>query len=184
MIYTTENPTLHDIVELYGEDYDGAMSDYPIWDESKRAWLNERVLEHFRYREIAQETPAMFLFFLRRTMFEMMPTVNPIFEALEGSPDIMSGYSTADKTNATGTDSASAKQLYSATPQTQLSGQENYATNITESEQANTRNSTDESTHEGRNASVGAMASEWLASVNNGLYIVFNGLEPLFQQIW
>ena len=184
MIYTTSNPTLHDIVELYGEDYEGAMTDYPIWDEKQREWLNEMILEHFRYREIAQETPAMFLFYLRRTMREMMPTVNPVFAALDGVPDIMAGYSTVDRTNASGTDSTTAKQLYSATPQTQLSGAENYATNLTETEQTATRANTDESTHEGRNASLGAMAAEWLAGVNNALYIVFNGLEPLFQQIW
>lgn len=184
MIYTTSNPTLHDIVELYGEDYDGAMSDYPIWNEGEREWLNEMILDHFRYREIAQETPALFLYYLRRTMREMMPTVNPIFEALGKRPDIMAGYSTVDRTTSKGTDATDAKQLYSATPQTQLSGKENYATNLTENESSVTRESADESTHEGRNSSLGAMAAEWLAGVNNGLYIVYNGLEPLFQQIW
>lgn len=184
MIYTTDTPTLHDVVELYGEDYAGAMADYPIWKESEREWLNEMVLEHFRYRQIAQETPAMFLFFLRRAMREMMPTVNPIFAALDGSPDIMAGYSTVDRSTSSGKDATESRQLYSATPQTQLSGAENYATNLTEAEQSTTRSNADESTHEGRNASLGAMAAEWLAGVNNALYIVYNGLEPLFQQLW
>lgn len=184
MIYTTNNPTLHDIVELYGEDYAGAMADYPIWDESRREWLNGMILDHFRYREIAQETPALFLYYLRRTMREMMPTVNPIFSALSGDPDIMAEFSNRDVSTSSGSDASESRQLYSATPQTQLSGAENYATNLTENESSVTRNSADERTHEGRNASLGALAAEWLAGVNNGLYIVYNGLEPLFQQLW
>ena len=196
MLITDKAPCLHDIVMLYGEDWAEPLSEYPIWDETRREWLNSRIYNHFAFREIAQVTPAQFFFFLNRRMCEMMPTINPIFRALDDEVDILSSYQTRDKSQGTTQSTAqnenttSQKQLYSATPQTQLSGAENYATNLTEatgddagkSLQENTDAS--ESTHEGRNAPTAEMLSNWLAGVNNALYIVFNGLEPLFQQVW
>lgn len=183
MLYSDSAPTLYDLVHLYGEDFKEALSDYPIWDESKREWLNGRIFEKFAYREIGDDTPAKFLFFLRRRMHDMMPTVNPMFKALE-NVDILEGYETFDDVDASSKSSAEQANLYSATPQTQLSGAKNYATNLTETEGENEGESSQKSRHYGRSGSVGDMASNWAMSVNNALYIVYNGLEPLFNQIW
>lgn len=183
MMYTDEAPTLYDVVNLYGEDYEGAMSDYPIWDESKRAWLNNRIYEKFAFREIGTDTPAKFLFFLRRRMNDMMPTVNPMFAALE-DVDILEGYETFDDVSADSKSSAEQANLYSATPQTQLSNAKNYATNLTQTEGENAGESTQKSRHYGRSGTVGDMVGNWAMSVNNALYIVYNGIEPLFNQIW
>lgn len=172
MLSTNEAPTLYDVVELYGGDWDEAMGDYPIWDEGKRDWLNGMVYEHFAYREIAQETGTDHLRLVRRTMREMMPSLNPMFAALDSQFDILEGY--AGKTSST----TGGRQLYSATPQTQLSGTENYATNLTDS------SGSDESQSSGRNAPVGDMLTNWASSVNNALYLVYNGLEPYYQQIF
>lgn len=182
MLYTDAGPCLYDIVELYGEDYEGAMSDYPIWDEAKRPWLNEMVYEHFQYREIAQDTPAMFLFFLRRRMREMMPTFNPIFQALDtvDASDVLVSYKTVDTQSQTA--SAEAGALTSTTPQTQLSEAKNYATGLSENKSKSESDGT--ATHYGQSESVADMLRRWAANVNNGLYLVYDGLEPLFQQIW
>ena len=183
MLYSDEAPTLYDLVNLYGEAYDDALSDYPIWDEGKRAWLNNRIYNKFAYREIGVDTPAKFLFFLRRRMNDMMPTVNPLFEALQ-DVDILTGYETYEDVDASSKANAEQANLYSATPQTQLSGNKNYATNLTETEGENTGESAQKSKHYGRSGTIGDMASNWSMSVNNALYIVYNGLEPLFNQIW
>lgn len=172
MLITDESPTLHDCVELYGMDWDETMSDYPIFDEGKRDWLNTRIYEHFAYREIAQETPSDHLRLIRRTMHEMMPALNPMFSVLDGEIDILAGYASAVEHG------SEARQLFSATPQTQLSAGENYATNLTDS------TSSESSKTSGRSMPAGDMLTSWATSVNNALYLVYNGLEPYYLQIF
>lgn len=189
MLWTSESyPTLRDVVHLYGEDYAGAMGDYPIWDEEKRGWIAERVYDHFELREIASDTPAAFLKFLRRSMHEIMPTLNPLFKALDEDVDILSSYHTFDNANDKSGTGVKAKQrtLFSATPQTQLSEHEDYATNLTDVGSTTDTNRWDAnaSEHFGRSRPVGEMTSSWLNGVNNALYILFDGLEPLFMQVW
>lgn len=180
MLITDDGPTLHDCVELYGMDWDETMSDYPIFDESKREWLNARIYEHFAYREIAQETPSDHFRLIRRTMHEMMPALNPMFSALNGELDILAGYASA--TESTSTQDSSGRQLYSATPQTQLSEAENYATNLTDTEGATTDSASTKTS--GRSMPAGDMLTSWATSVNNALYLVYNGLEPYYLQIF
>ena len=95
MLITDDGPTLRDCVELYGMDWHETMSDYPIFDEGKREWLNTRIYERFAYREIAQETPSDHFRLIRRTMHEMMPALNPMFSVLDGEIDILAGYASA-----------------------------------------------------------------------------------------
>lgn len=172
MLITDESPTLHDCVELYGMDWQQTMSDYPIFDEGKREWLNTRIYGHFAYREIAQETPSDHFRLIRRTMHEMMPALNPMFSVLDGEIDILSGYAS------TGKNDSEARQLFSATPQTQLSAAENYATNLTDTA------SSESSKTSGRSMPAGEMLTNWATSVNNALYLVYNGLEPYYLQIF
>ena len=138
------------------------------------------IYRHFAYREIAAETPQEYAFLMARTMAEMAPSVMPLFRALDSDFDILSSFENTSTSNDTTT--ADGKQLYSATPQTQLSGDENYATNLTDT--TNNTASANSTTSSGRNAPVGDMLTSWMQSVNNALYIVYNGLEPLHQQIF
>lgn len=172
MLITDDGPTLHDCVELYGMDWQQTMSDYPIFNEDKREWLNTRIYEHFAYREIGQETAADHFRLIRRTMHEMMPALNPMFSVLDGEIDILAGYASADEHD------SEARQLFSATPQTQLSAAENYATNLTDT------TSTESSKTSGRSMPAGDMLTSWATSVNNALYLVYNGLEPYYLQIF
>ena len=172
MLITDDGPTLRDCVELYGMDWDETMSDYPVFDEGKREWLNTRIYEHFAYREIAQETAADHFRLIRRTMHEMMPALNPMFSALDGEIDILAGYASA------GEHDSEARQLFSATPQTQLSAAENYATNLTDA------TSSESTRTSGRSKPAGDMLTSWATSVNNALYLVYNGLEPYYLQIF
>ena len=180
MIITDDAPTLHDLVMLYGYDMADIVGDYPIWDEGKREWLNSMIYRHFAYREIGTETAQEYAFLMARTMAEMSPSVMPLFKVLDSEFDILSSFETTSTSDYNST--ADANQLYSATPQTQLSGEENYATNITNTTNAaTTANKTETS---GRNAPVGDMLTTWMMSVNSALYIVYNGLEPLHQQVF
>lgn len=52
---------------------------YPIFSESYRAKLNEKIVAHYALREIGSETPQMFAFYLGRTMREQMDYYNQLY---------------------------------------------------------------------------------------------------------
>lgn len=72
--------TLRDVHEAFGLDI--GLHDYPIFDEAYRDTLNQRIYDHFAYREIASDTPQMFVYYLNRRMREQMPTYNKIYQEL------------------------------------------------------------------------------------------------------
>ena len=152
-------PYLYDLVERYGYTIADLLGEYPIWDESKRDWLNNEIYEYFEYREIGAETAEMFASFIRRRMNRIMPRVNSIAAfALEGSEDwdvtaienaTSSGESSSATTNETtygrtdtetrnlansqqSTTETKATALQSDTPQTALTSSENYMTALSE----------------------------------------------------
>lgn len=55
------------------------LSQYPIFDEAYRPKLNDKIIDHFYFREIGFETAALFAFYLRRTMNEIMPYYNQLY---------------------------------------------------------------------------------------------------------
>ena len=57
------------------------LSEYPIFDEDYRTGLNDKIIDHFFFREIGFETAAQFAFYLRRTMNEIMPKYNALYLA-------------------------------------------------------------------------------------------------------
>lgn len=159
MFLTSDSaPTLYDIVNYYGFSKSDVFGGFPIWNEQKRAWLQDRVYEHFIFREINQETPAQFLYFFNRKLNEVMPTLNPIFAALEDARPEISNWSEA-------------RVLASTTPQTQLSGAEEYADALQDSRAES-------------GVSVAAAMQTWYAGINNALLLLYTELEPLFFQFW
>ena len=57
-----------------------ALTEYPIFDENYRAILNARILDHFCFREIGQETADRFNHYLRVRMNETMPKYNKLYQ--------------------------------------------------------------------------------------------------------
>ena len=53
---------------------------YPIFDESYRDGLNRKIVDHYYMREIGAETAGLFRLFMRRTMNEIMPYYNKLYE--------------------------------------------------------------------------------------------------------
>lgn len=185
MLISDETPTLRDVVQLYGEELWDTDRPYPIWNEDERPEFQQKIIDHFEFRKIGQETPALFIAYLNRRMREMMPTLNPIFEALASDKlDIMRTYYTEDASENGSVTDATARQLFSNTPQAQLSGSKDYATNLTDNTSNQTGKTTGKATHSGSQGSPAELLTQWLTGVNNALYLVFNGLEPLFMQIY
>lgn len=55
--------------------------DFPIFDESYRAPLEDKILKHYYTREIGCETVALWKFFLARRMNEIMPYYNQLYKS-------------------------------------------------------------------------------------------------------
>ncbi len=90
--------------ELVGRGYGLALSDYPIFDERHRASLNQKIIDHYYFREIGFETADRFNFALRRKMAEIMPYYNQLYqsECIKFNPIVTeymknSGYTDLDK---------------------------------------------------------------------------------------
>ena len=73
--YTIE---LHKLIEM---GFKLPLDEYPIFDENHRATLNDKIIAHYYFREIGQETPSRFAFNLRRKMNEIMPYYNQLYES-------------------------------------------------------------------------------------------------------
>ncbi len=80
--YTTE---LRYLIE---NDFDIGLKNYPIFDENYRALLNQKIINHYYFREIAMETAELFKRYLNTTMNEIMPYYNQLYksELLEFNP--------------------------------------------------------------------------------------------------
>lgn len=117
--------TLNDIVTGFG--YNLGLKDYAIFDEKYRETLNNRIIDHFRYRKIAAETPAMFIYFMNRRMNERMPTYNAIYRQVlgEGFDPLQTGSriertAGTDTGETTSSGSANSQNTTSSTPATYI----------------------------------------------------------------
>lgn len=80
--YTTE------LRYLIDTNFDLGLKEYPIFDESYRNVLNNKILQHFRFREIGFETAELFKYYLNVKMNEIMPYYNQLYksELIEFNP--------------------------------------------------------------------------------------------------
>lgn len=67
------------LCNLIEAGFDIGLKDYPIWDEEHRNVLNDKIIKHYWFREIGAETPGLFVFWLNRTMNEIMPYYNDLY---------------------------------------------------------------------------------------------------------
>ena len=94
--YTTE---LRYLIE---SNFDLGLDEYPIFDESYRQLLNDKIINHYYFREIGMETAELFKRYLNQTMREIMPYYNQLYksELLEFNPFYnVDKTVTADKNN-------------------------------------------------------------------------------------
>lgn len=70
---TTTNEYIDEVYQVLGLD------SYPIWQETYRPVLNDKIINHFYMREIGFETVGLFRRMMRRTMAEIMPYYNQLY---------------------------------------------------------------------------------------------------------
>lgn len=230
------------IAQGYDTDKSLGLDDYPIYDERHRDELNMKIVRHYAQREISAETPEQFAYYMRRLMHEIMPLYNQRYESAAKSVDFMStinvvndgtahstsegtsqssshGSTSQDSTGTTSTDSSAtastkARSLTSDTPQMQLAGNEDYATQLTDtaSDSTNdshtTQNTTahsdattdvkfdhnqtsgkgDSSSHNESHGYSGVspatLLDQWRQAMINVDLEIIYALEPCFMQLW
>lgn len=111
--------------QLIQNGYDIGLKDYPIFDESYRETLNNKIITHYWMREIGAETAGLFKLYLNRTMSEIMPYYNQLYKSAQLDFDPLNAYNYVEtnmefenvEIDGTRTDTADGKSLYSDTPQ-------------------------------------------------------------------
>lgn len=71
-------------------NYDLGLKDYPIFDEAYREQLNNKIIQHYYFREIGFETEALFKNRLNQKMLEIMPYYNQMYESAKLNIDPLS----------------------------------------------------------------------------------------------
>lgn len=199
---TTYRPRLCDVLE-YG--FDLGLNDYPIYDEQDRDRLNQAIVDHFYFREIAYDTPAMFVYQLNRRMREQMPQINKVHDALlqldpwtnsesESESDGTSNTVNSTKDNAQTT--STGRTYNTNAPQVSMVGKDEI--NYYDTGAANTSDGTSESqsdtTTDSSNASKSTTKARtgWAADAiaayyegyNNSDLMVFDALEVCFSHMY
>lgn len=83
------------VSDLMNGDYDAdvkiiGLDGYPIFDEQHRKILNDKIVMRYWTREIGVETDSLFRHHMRRTMNEIMPQFNQLYESTRIEFDPMS----------------------------------------------------------------------------------------------
>ena len=124
------------------------LSKYPIFDESYRHELNEKIVNHYLYWEIGAESIELFVHLVEVRMAEIMPTYNKLYLAELRNLDPFTTINITERVEATregkdvennvseqlatsDTDSAS-RNVQSEMPQHMLSGTGDYATSASD----------------------------------------------------
>ena len=204
-VFTIE---LRDVLEKDPAIETEILGSYPIFDESHRAELNRKIINHFWNREIGQETISLFRLQLRRRLDEIMPLYNQQYEIsaikfnqLEtiriNNSNTTTGETatTADSTN-TSTSGAKSRAVSQELPQTMLSGNGDYATaaqdNVSDTTATGaasdnttvTQDGTQDSATTGFQGNAALMILQYRQSLVNVDMMIIEELQNLFMLIW
>lgn len=169
------------------------LATYPIFNEEYRAILNGKILDQYFNREIGTETVDNFRLNMRRKMDQIMPYYNKLYlsekipyTALDTmrihsvGDSTLKSEETSDATNTANSETGSSgRAVSSETPQTMLSGSEDYATGATDSnsssevssssDQTNKSNSESDTSSENLVTGYQAVASDLVMRYRNSL---------------
>ena len=192
--YTTE------LRYLIQSGFDLGLNDYPIFEESYRSKLNEKILNHYYMREIGFETAGLFKRYLNVKMNEIMPYYNQLYLSAQIEFDPLETYSTNEQYERettgdnTSQDEGENKSLQNDTPMGSLQDpfSENYATTSQKTNATNTTklNSSENEKYSrklsGKNDSKSnsQLLMEYRQSFLNIDMMIIEELDVLFMQLW
>ena len=182
------------------------LSTYPIFDEEYRTQLNNKIIDHFYFREIGMETVANFAWFLRRKMNEIMPYYNQLYESVDLVTDpvneidvtYLEHIDSKSNNTANSTTTTDDSNVYSDTPMDFIEDglsaikNGNYATNANydqgESNTDSTANTNSEQdrlrTEKGHRQSQSDLLLKYRETFINIDMMIIEELETLFMGVW
>src|SRR6185369_2278133 len=193
-----------------GFDFGLTSEDYPIFKEELRGvldednrWqynkvdtpeggqhfygLNRKILDHYSYREIGQESVDMFRYMLNEKMRLIMPFYNQMLYSESVEFDPFSTQDTTHESSTTNESDATAKgrAVSGNTPQMALAANGDYASTFSDTNSQSGGTTTAASTvHlKGSQGHTAALLMQWRRSFLNIEASIVNELEPLFMQI-
>lgn len=126
--------------------------DYPIFDEAYRTVLQTKILKNYYMREIAHETFGLFKMRLDNQLNISMEYFNQLYESAKIQIEPLNDYSIKEELDRNGSQSgtvkddgkssSNGKEIFYQYPQTELSGNKDYATTMTTNEDSINTNNT------------------------------------------
>lgn len=118
---------LYKLVEMGAVDFAADDMQYDYYSEEQRDRLNEKIQARYYWREVSVLPVLRWKQQFVRVMNELMPKYKLLYEMMDSGIDILQVQN----------DYSKGRDIYSAFPQTQLSGNSDYATNGTDREREN-----------------------------------------------
>lgn len=131
------------IKRLMENNFNFGLQDYPIFDENYRNSLNNKILKHYYFNEIGQETAEVFKFMLNEKMEEIMPYYNKLYTEqlnlinnLSNNVNLTETFTrdTSSETTSSSSSLNKGKNLFQDTPQGKIFqddiDEQNWATNV------------------------------------------------------
>lgn len=200
------------IHNLREQGFDFGLNDYPIFDENYREKLNKKILDHYDFYEIGQETPYLFKLFLNRTMNEIMPYYNEIYKSiinysenllknvnlqetlLRDTTSEITGNSTSEsnsESNSTSESTDKYTSIFNNTPQGQILKnaieEQDYATTLTQNkdENSSSQNSKIKDNTSNKSSQNGTGSEKYTKNIigNNGTYLISDIIEKFRKNI-
>ena len=100
-----EGKTPQEMLEIMKFYQKFGLADYDVYGETveeqrnNRDRINHKILEHFYFREIGEETPDRFKIMMRRTMKEIMPYYNQYYNTEKAEFDFLKTTNFVDERN-------------------------------------------------------------------------------------
>lgn len=185
-----------------------SLKNYPIFDERYRPVLNKKIIDKYYFREIGLETPALFDWFLRVKLSEIMPYYNQLYLSEKLVFDPLSNFKTTEtrtvntdgtsnnKTDQTGTQNGgntqdvtthgtktdANKNVFSDTPQGNIDIDSlGYATTLNKDDNLSTTDDTNHLVGTNNNASVVATVNDVISNTTENYtanVVGYNGQSP------
>ena len=131
------------IKSLVDNNFNFGLTSYPIFDEEYRSILNAKIIKHYYFNEIGQETAELFKFMLNQKLNEIMPYYNTLYTEkaklinnLSGNVNLQESFDrdTSSETSSSSSSSNDGKNLFQDTPQGKIFqtdiDEQSYATNV------------------------------------------------------
>lgn len=201
------------VEDLKRNGFDFGLKNYPIWNESKRDYLNNLIINHYSMYEIGYETEGYWKRMLNNKMEEIMPYYNRIMEAIDLQYDPLIDHDETQTHNETGTNDVTGTMqagenhtdtdLYSDTPQNDISNMvsgtpeqvithylttagQKYGNSAQHQTDTTDQDTTKNYTHHatGRHNSGQSLALEYMETARRVYTDILNELKPLFMGLY